>query len=448
MRFLLLLFIALAAGIALTILVENPGYVLITREPWSFETSLTLFAVGLFLAFISIYLLVRLLKNLLGTPTKVRRWQLKRHHEHAIEDTRKGLLDTICGNWGQAEKRLSRSLNDSPQAEINLLAKAWIAQQKMDYQKRDDYIAEASNLGNSAAGDAEMAIGLAQCMLQEQAGQTEHALATARMIHNSSQSNPAAIKILLRLLDETKQWQELLSVLTVAKRHHVLTENEQMVLETHAATELLASSRTISDLQQSWKILPKKAHKDIAVIASYCRSLKAFDQDQEAETLLRNTLKHQWSEQLVEIYGVLKTDDPGSQLKQAELWLTEHPTNTQLMLCMGRLAVQNKLWGMARSFLEVAVQNGDNNEAFLELAHLLESLKEHDSALQIYKRGLEKSLSSKDQEPTPPPGSGHGISHKDEKIGITEYPVNQKQHEPDPDQKIHTASLAYSNESK
>ena len=92
MRFLLLLFLALAAGIALTVFVDNPGYVLITREPWSVETSLTLFALGLFLAFISFYLLVRLLKNLFATPTKVRRWQVRRHRDHAIEDTLKGLF--------------------------------------------------------------------------------------------------------------------------------------------------------------------------------------------------------------------------------------------------------------------------------------------------------------------------------------------------------------------
>lgn len=443
MRFLLLLFLALAAGIALTIFVENPGYVLITREPWSVETSLTLFAIGLFITFVIFYLLVRLLNNLFSTPGKVRRWQDRRHRDHAIEDTRKGLAETINGNWAQAEKLLTRRLQDSPQAEINLLATAWIAQQKDEYQKRDDYIAEASKLDGASTEITEMAIGHSQCALQQQAGQIEQALATARQLHEKSPANPAAIKSLIRLLTETEQWQELLSILALASRHHVLPESELITLETQAATGLLASSKNISELEQNWKVLPKKAHKDAAIITSYCRGLKEFNRHQEAETLIRNTLKHQWSEELVELYGQLETADPGSQLKQAEAWLSEHPTNTQLMLCMGRLAMLNQLWGMARSFFEVAVQNGDSNDAFLELAWLLESLNESDSALQFYKRGLENSLGRGEQDLSISAKSRLDRKSNDEEINAPGY-----KHKLDRQQETQPPSLAYSNESK
>ncbi|MGB5280819.1 MAG: heme biosynthesis HemY N-terminal domain-containing protein [Arenicellales bacterium] len=443
MRFLLLLFLALAAGIALTIFVENPGYVLITREPWSVETSLTLFAIGLLLSFVIFYLFVRLLNNLFSTPEKVRRWQNRRHLDHAIEDTRKGLAEAINGNLTQAEKLLTRSLPDSPQAEINLLATAWIAQQKDEHQKRDDYIAQASNLESASTDTAEMAIGLTQCSLLQQAGQTEQALATARMLHEKSPANPAAIKNLVKLLLETEQWQELLPVLTQANRHHVLPENEQKILETQAASGLLTTSENITDLEKHWKSLSKKAHKETAIIASYCRRLKEFNRHQEAETLIRNTLKHQWSEELVGIYGQLKTANPGSQLKQAESWLTEHPTNTQLMLCMGRLAILNQLWGMARSFLEVAAQNGDSNDALLELAWLLESLNERDSALQYYKSGLENSLGNRQQGFSISANSRLDLKSNGE---ATKAPGAAQNLEPE--QETQPPSLAYSNESK
>ena len=98
------------------------------------------------------------------------------------------------------------------------------------------------------------------------------------------------------------------------------------------------------------------------------------------------------------------------------------------MLCMGRLAIQNQLWGMARSFLEVAVQNGDNNEAFLELARLHESLDENDSALKIYKRGLENCLNNQSQDLT-----------------LQQNPRLESQ---GAELETHAPSLAYSNESK
>jgi hypothetical protein len=47
---------------------------------------------------------------------------------------------------------------------------------------------------------------------------------------------------------------------------------------------------------------------------------------------------------------------------------------------------------MARSYLEVAVQNGDQVIAYLELARLYESLDEPDKAKDIYKRGVEKAV--------------------------------------------------------
>src|SRR5210317_1119489 len=124
MRFLLILFIALSAGIGLTILAENPGYVLIMREPWSIETSVTMFILGLFISFIIFYLLIRLLNKLISVPEGVRRWQRLRSKDQAIEYTRNGLVETIKGNWTQAEKLLTKKLEDNPLAELNLLSAA------------------------------------------------------------------------------------------------------------------------------------------------------------------------------------------------------------------------------------------------------------------------------------------------------------------------------------
>ena len=93
---------------------------------------------------------------------------------------------------------------------------------------------------------------------------------------------------------------------------------------------------------------------------------------------------------------------------------------------------------MARSFFDVAVQNGDSNEAFLELAQLLESLKENDSALEIYKRGLEYSLGNCRANLAIPASSA-------EKVSTAQYDQNQQL---DTTQETQAPSLAYSNESK
>ena len=103
----------------------------------------------------------------------------------------------------------------------------------------------------------------------------------------------------------------------------------------------------------------------------------------------------------------------------------------------------NQLWGMARSFFEVAVQNGDSNDAFLELAWLLESLNESDSALQFYKRGFESSLGKGKQDFSISAKSRLDLKSNDEEINAQGYKQSLER-----EQKTQPPSLAYSNESK
>ena len=108
MRFLILIFLALSAGIGLTMLADKPGYVLISRQPWAIETSLIVFILGLLIIFVLFYLLLRLLDNLLNTQSRLRRWQTQRNRDQAVEDTRKGITEMITG-----QDRKSTRLNSS-----------------------------------------------------------------------------------------------------------------------------------------------------------------------------------------------------------------------------------------------------------------------------------------------------------------------------------------------
>lgn len=437
MRFLIFTFLALSAGIGLTMLADNPGYVLISRQPWSFETSLMVFILGLLAIFVLFYLLLRLLDNLLSSPARLRRWQAQRNRDLAAEDARKGITEMIIGHKPQAEKLLTRRLADSSQPEINLLGAARIAQQNNNLDKRDDYISQASSLATSAVDGSLTAVGLVQSQLQEQAGEFEQALDTVRVLHQQTPANPAVIRSLIKLLNAAEQWQELLTTLAAASRYHALTEEELQAMQSLAATKLLASSSDFTEAEKNWKILPKKLRKQTDIIAAYCSVLSDTAKYQEAEALIRNTLKREWSDELVEIYGLLKTENPCAQLKQAESWLPDHPTETPLMLCMGRLAIKSQLWGMARSYLELAVRNGDSHQATLELGWLFESLGATDAARHAYKTGLENSLGSRAQDFTVPAQSR-----------IEPESVSQPGPDVDFDQETHSPSLAYSNESK
>jgi len=434
MRFLIFLLIALSAGFGLTLLADSPGYVLISRQPWSIETSLIVFMLGLLAAFVIFYLAFRLLDNLLSSRAKLRRWQAQRNRVQAADDTCKGMTKMVIGHWAQAEKLLTKNREDSPQPVINLLAAAWIAQQNNNHNIRDDYLSEASALASSATEGSATAVGLVQCKLLVQAGDLEQALISARTLHTQTPANPAVIRSLVTLLTTTEQWQELLTVLASSNRYNALPEADLQSLQSDTAIKLLAASDNAVKVDDNWNVLHKNLRKQPGVIAAYCRALADVSKDKEAQALIRSTLKRQWSDELVDIYGLLNTENPSAQLKQAESWLSDHPTETPLMLCMGRLSIKNQLWGMARSYLELAVQNGDSHEAALELGWLYESLGETDAAISSYKKGLESSLGSRVQDFTVPTQT-----HVEPESVPSETEVDEKAQSP---------SLAYSNESK
>jgi len=91
---------------------------------------------------------------------------------------------------------------------------------------------------------------------------------------------------------------------------------------------------------------------------------------------------------LIDLYGLAIGAEPNKQLTRAEKWLSAHPDHAGLLLTLGRLCLQQQLWGKARSYLEKSVTVMPTRENCLALAKLLEQLGERDLALKYYREGL------------------------------------------------------------
>ena len=428
MKIVILLFAALATGIAVTQLVDDPGYVLISRQPWSVELTLGIFLLALLILFGDAYLLIRFLINLFHTPARLGRWSQQRQTRLALETQHDGLSAVVNGDWAKAKKLLLKNVDRTPHPSINYLACAWAAQQQGDTDERDNWLAHASQDSETD----ELTTGILQARLQVQAGQAEQALATANSLHASSPGNITVISILLPLLEQAGEWASLLSVLKTAEKHAALTEDELTEINRRVIDKMLSSSTNLDELDTRINLISKKQRKDQQVIASMARALNMFEEFDRSEALLRGSIKNQWSEMLVSLYGETRCKDACSQLKHAEAWTGDHPLNSTLMLTLGRLAMRAQLWGMARSYLEVAVHNGDNAEAMLEMGWLLETLNEGEQARQMFRRGLEMTTGNT----------------RDQSIPDQITRINTTSDEPVDTSVTHAPSLVYSNESK
>ena len=106
------------------------------------------------------------------------------------------------------------------------------------------------------------------------------------------------------------------------------------------------------------------------------------------EPLIASALGKNWNSELVMLYGQIELNEPSHQLAVAEGWLKQYPEDAGLLQTLARLALKNKLWGKARSYLEASIAISATPHAYQLLGLLLERLGETEKANQCFRTGL------------------------------------------------------------
>lgn len=378
----------LVAAVAVTLVVRaDNGYLLIGYGYWTVEMSLALAVLLLGVTFTALHLLLRLLSRTRALPRTLREWQHRRAEQRARLALTRGLIDLAEGNWRAAEKNLTRHAADSETRLLNYLAAARAAQQQGADDRRDRYL----HLAHESTPAADVAVGLTQAELQIAHQQLEHALATLRHLQQLAPRHAYVLGMLQQLYERLGEWERLRDLLPELRRTKALGDEALAVLERRVQLRLVdraAADPERSRLAAAWSDAPKALRADPQLIESYASHLLARADAAQAESLLRDALKHEWSDRLAELYGQVECPEPARQLGFLEGLLAEKPRSPALLLALGRLSLRARLWGKARSYLEASIGAGARPEACNELANLLEELGERDAALACYRQGL------------------------------------------------------------
>jgi HemY protein len=382
---LLLLFVAASATL---IAVRNPGYVLITREPYVLETSLAMFLLLAAAVFAALYFCVRLIARILRAPHSLTRWRQTRRTRKAREAFLNGLTYLLAGDWLKAEKELVASLHAADSPFLGYLAAALAAQGQGDTDKRDNYLAQAQRHGSGNALATEMT----QAQLQLLAGQNEQALATLSRVQARHPQQAQAVRLLIEAHRRLHDWQTLAHLLPQARRQHLLPDAELDTLERESQRELLSLPLPVgalATLHQAWSEVPDDARQHPELIEVYARQLIRQNAMDECTTLLVANLDRQWDERLVRVYGETQTAQPAAQLETAEEWLARHGESPALLLTLGRVARRNRLTERARAYLEKSLALDASAEAHAELGALYEESGDSTRALSHCRQALE-----------------------------------------------------------
>ncbi|MBX9705919.1 MAG: cbb3-type cytochrome c oxidase subunit I, partial [Gammaproteobacteria bacterium] len=253
--------------------------------------------------------------------------------------------------------------------------------------RRDNSLRQALR----AAPQNNLAVGITQADLQLQHGQLEHSFATIQGLIKIAPQNTIVLKLAAKVFASVGEWSEVIKILPQLRKYQILSADQLAIIEAQAYGYILRAEAKKSGLQSLlsfWDTLPRNIRYQPLVVQEYVQLLLELSANNEAEHILRNSLRKQWDVNLVKLYGLVLSADLGKQIATAESWLRTNQSDPALLLTLARLCLAHQLWGKARNYLDASLSLQPNADAFAELARLLSFLGEQQKAMECYKKGL------------------------------------------------------------
>lgn len=384
----------LALGVSLYL--DTPGQIIITSDKWTIQTSLIFFVSVAALAFLLLHFVLNLLHRLRRLPENLLRWRKNRRRRLSEEALLNGLTAMLEGRWDKAEALLSGGASYSRTPAINYLAAARAAQLSGAVKKRDAHLLKSYR--NDRGGEFAMALMRGELQLEQK--QPEQALATLTRLRKQQPGNHHVTRMLLDVQTQLQDWDAILALLSGLKRNTVLSAAQFREKQIQAYDGILKrqtlslgnmdhTERAEENLHKIWRQLPRKLRQEPRLLASYTREKLKLGAASDCDTMIYKLLKKRWDNTLIELYGWLETKDPALQLKRAENFLPQHAQEPALWLTLGRLSINNRLWGKAKTYLEKSIELAPLPTAYQALAFTLNELGEYETANLQYQKALE-----------------------------------------------------------
>ncbi|MCQ0168701.1 heme biosynthesis protein HemY [Pseudomonas sp. S12(2018)] len=385
--------VAIVAATLLGIAVaRHSGYVLIAYDSFRYESSLWA-TLALLLAVVLVVLMVRFVLGLVFTSGGVvNPWSRRNRSRRTRLAIEQGQLDLAEGRWASAQRHLHRAAEAERQPLLYYLGAARAANELGRTEDSDNLLERALE----RQPQAELAIALTHAQLQVDRGDTEAALVTLQAMHERHPHNVQVLRQLQRLYQQRGDWSAVIRLLPELRKDKVLSAAELGELERRAWGEnlSLAARRDQDDqtaqqsLERAWQQLTSAQRQEPQLVLAYAEQLRQLGAESDAEKVLRTALQREYESHLARLYGLVRGGDPARQLQTAEGWLKQHPDDPSLLLTLGRLSLQNRLWGKARDYFEDSLRRQRNPEACAELARLLAGLGDTERSNQLFQEGL------------------------------------------------------------
>jgi HemY protein len=386
--------LAVVAALAASL---NQGYVLLVLPSLRAEISLNLFLLGIGLAFLAFYFALRALALTFSVPGRVGQYRARRQQEKANATFQDALRLLFEGRFGQALKKAGESSAAGFAPGLSALIAARAAQRMRETQKQQGWLERARN--DDARTQAATLMLEAEMMCDDR--RYDDALVALDRLLAVQGRHIAALKLELRARRGIGDWDGVLRLARQLAKRDAMPPEVLREIRAQAHQRKLAALAQDDDANNAldgWlKALSADERVPRVLLAGAC-ALVANGRDDEAGALLTEALSADDGsahDELVDLYGRLHGSDCTARIAQAEKWLLRQPADGSLLLALGRMCRQQRLWGKAQSYLEAALAVAGSKEAHLELARLFDELDRRLEADQHYRLSAQQEMAAR-----------------------------------------------------
>lgn len=381
-RILFILLVGLIiAGVGMIVLRE-PGFAVFNYGDTTIEIPLIKFYFGVVTAFIILYFLFRIIGGLFRLPSRIQENRQHKRNLDIMQSLESSMLDFSQFNWSSALRTATKHVKQSPIKKAQHMFAAHCAHNSGQIDTREAHVTNLRNLegGKSLANTIE-----AEFRLED--GHADKALL---ILDEESTDNICNLNTLSHAYIKTNDIDALETTLEKLLPHADKAARIQYTVNRSLKWMINYYDINSSDTKLAglWKIYHKQLKANPTLLRSYVHMLVKHGRDTIAEQIIKTQLDETWDEVLIQEYGLLKIDNVEQRTKQSEEWLKTHKDSAGLLLTLGRLYKDKKLWGKAKSHLESSLSRKPLAPTYAELAELHEQLDEPIDAQRCAKKGL------------------------------------------------------------
>jgi HemY protein len=371
---LLLTTVAVVLAVALR---ENTGQVLIMLNTWRIQVSFAFAVLALVASFIGLYVVLRLLAWFTSIPTRVRAWHGRRQVRRDHELLEQGWTELLEGRYSNAEKDLTKLLDQTRSANRQVLAglsAARAAHALGEYLRRDNLLALAKDKAGQDAGLSE-AVATAAADLYLDQGLSQQALDVLLPLQQAGARHVHTLRLLLRAYRQLGRSDQVFVLARTLSRRKALPVIEARALIETAAAARLRETLHSGDWQKIWKDLKSDERILPEVALAGAAAFEASGQSLEASKILEAALEHELDPRLLEAYARCEPTQAARRLEKTEGWLQKSPEAPALLTTLGNLCLSGQLWGQAELYLTRSLARRSDARVHALLASLFDKLE-------------------------------------------------------------------------